>query len=167
MLGKNMIRRSSEQEDSKPMSKLSAISAMMPKRRALGDITNAYTDEAKDVSVVAKKPQFFQPAVPIKMETAESQSELHQNNSRPYMDRICDDVDARDIDNPLLVTCYVNELYENFNELEKAFMVNPAYMARQDYVNDKMRTILVDWLVIIYLTTSYSIQLNIIYLYLA
>jgi len=133
------------------MSKLSAISAMMPKRRALGDITNAYTDEVKDVSVVAKKPQFFQQAAPIKMETVDSQTELQQTNSRPYMDRICDDVDARDTDNPLLVTCYVNELYENFNELEKTFMVNPAYMARQDYVNEKMRTILVDWLVEVHL----------------
>ena len=153
MLGKNIMRRyPSEKEDVKPTSKLSAIAAIIPKRRALGDITNAYTDETKDANAVAKKPQFFQQAntnLP-QPETFDTQSEMQQSSThscRPYMDRVCDDVDGRDIDNPLLVTCYVNELYETFNELEKTFSVSPTYMARQDYINEKMRTILVDWLV--------------------
>jgi hypothetical protein len=154
MLGKNIMRRyPSEQEDVKPTSKLSAIAAIIPKRRALGDITNAYTDETKDNNAIAKKPQFFQQANnnPPQPETLDTQSEMQQSNScRPYMDRVCDDVDARDTDNPLLVTCYVNELYETFNELEKTFSVSPTYMSRQEYVNEKMRTILVDWLVILF-----------------
>jgi hypothetical protein len=73
--------------------------------------------------------------------------EMQSINDRCYMQRVCDDVDARDTDNPLLVTCYVNEMYENFNELERDFMVSSTYMSKQDYVNEKMRTILVDWLV--------------------
>eukprot|EP01036_Dinobryon_divergens_P029160 gene29160-38223_t len=149
-----MRRYPSEQEDVKPTSKLSAIAAIIPKRRALGDITNAYTEESKDTNAIAKKPQFFQQANnnPPQPETLDTHSEMQQSNScRPYMDRVCDDVDARDTDNPLLVTCYVNELYETFNELEKTFSVSPTYMSRQEYVNEKMRTILVDWLVEVHL----------------
>lgn len=158
------MRRYTEQEDTKPhtmTSKLSAISAMIPKRRALGDITNAYSEETKDSTVIAKKPQFVhhQPvAGPSKAEAVE-QNEMQQISNRPYMDRLCDDIDARDTDNPLLVTCYVNELYDNYNELEKAFKVNPMYMSRQDYVNEKMRTILVDWLVRTTLIACCSIDL--------
>lgn len=152
MLGKNMMRRyPTEQEDAKPaVSKLSAISAIIPKRRALGDITNAYTEESKDATAVAKKPQYVQNNIPIHVENVPSNNytEMQESiSSRPYMDRVCDDVDARDSDNPLLVTCYVNELYETFNALEKEFSISPTYMSRQDYVNEKMRTILVDWLV--------------------
>lgn len=38
-------------------------------------------------------------------------------------------------------------MYDHFNVLEKQFAVNHNYMKSQPYVNAKMRTILVDWLV--------------------
>jgi hypothetical protein len=108
------------------------------KRRALGDITNAIPDEDRDV--LSKKVLIVQsePAsVPMEVPTSD----------RFYMNRPCDDIDSRDNDNPLLVTDYVNEMYDNFNELEREFAVKPNYMMHQEFVNDKMRTILVDWLV--------------------
>ncbi|KAJ1436096.1 cyclin-like protein [Ochromonadaceae sp. CCMP2298] len=67
------------------------------------------------------------------------------------MQRAIDDIDGRDVDNPLLVTCYVNEMYEHFNQVERDFNVNCNYMAKQDFVNEKMRSILVDWLVEVHL----------------
>lgn len=118
------------------------------KRRALGDITNAFADGPKD-DMAAKKPQFSHGA----SSNQESIQETIQapEDDRIYMQRMCDDVDARDVDNPLLVTVYVNEMYEHFNQLEREFMVSPTYMSKQDYVNEKMRTILVDWLVEVHL----------------
>lgn len=112
------------------------------KRRALGDITNTNQDGSKEN--VAKKPQTnqgeFIVAKPEKL-----------IDERLYMQRPCDDVDMRDSTNPLLVTCYVNDIYIHFNDLEKEFSVNSGYMANQDFVNEKMRTILVDWLVEVHL----------------
>jgi len=120
------------------------------KRRALGDITNAVVDEDIRSAVNNKKPLFAiatqsHPAEQRELEKASSQN--HIADDREYMQRVIDDIDGRDADNPLLVTCYVNELYDHFNELEKEFRVSSTYMAKQEFVNDKMRSILVDWLV--------------------
>jgi len=59
-----------------------------------------------------------------------------------------DDIDARDANNPLLCTEYVEALYETFGEQEKEVAVDPNYIAKtQTHVTEKMRTILVDWMV--------------------
>ena len=108
------------------------------KRRALGDITNAFHDD--NVDMAAKKPQLSN------RDHSEAISEKCTDD-RPYMQRPCDDVDARDEDNPLLCTTYVNEMYDHLGEIEQEYMVDSLYMNKQDYVNEKMRTILVDWLV--------------------
>lgn len=120
------------------------------KRRALGDITNAVVDEDIRSAVNNKKPLFTiatqsHPTEQREIEKAASQT--HIADDREYMLRVIDDIDGRDADNPLLVTCYVNELYDHFNELEKEFRVSSTYMGKQEFVNDKMRSILVDWLV--------------------
>ena len=50
--------------------------------------------------------------------------------------------------NPLLATTYVNEMYDNFAVLEKEIQVNSNYMKDvQGHISEKMRAILVDWMV--------------------
>lgn len=124
------------------MASKAAPKPMVSRRRALGDITNATNDDAKDV--VAKKPQFIAPSNADIMDTQDNASVA---TDRTYMNRMCDDIDARDSDNPLLVASCVNEIYENFSIIEKEFRVDDKYMMKQDYINEKMRSILVDWLV--------------------
>jgi hypothetical protein len=144
----NVSRRSENKaDDSKSLVKPGAVTT---KRRALGDITNAFADGAKE-DMAAKKPQFNHGVSNNQVEAIQENMDATHGDERIYMQRMCDDVDARDVDNPLLVTCYVNEMYEHFNALEKEFMVSPTYMCKQDYVNEKMRTILVDWLVEVHL----------------
>lgn len=66
----------------------------------------------------------------------------------PIALRSVDDIDSRDADNPLLVTCYVDALYDHFLELELLFRVSSHYMAAgQRFVDPSMRSILVDSLV--------------------
>ena len=67
------------------------------------------------------------------------------------MSRLSDDIDARDADNPLLCATYVNDMYDIFMEIEKKFAVNPNYMSAQQFINERMRVILVDWLVDVHL----------------
>lgn len=63
-----------------------------------------------------------------------------------YNRREADDIDARDASNPLMVTHYVQEIYAHMREKEIS-AVSSTYMQRQPHINEKMRAILIDWLV--------------------
>ena len=125
-------------------------------RRALGDITNA-SSSGPAGSDATKRPTLThitgevvtQSAIPTTSAPSQDDSEQPmEEDDRAYMRRDADDIDSRDANNPLLCTEYVNEMYQIFLDLEREFAVNPNYMvASQVYVNEKMRCILVDWLV--------------------
>lgn len=57
------------------------------------------------------------------------------------------DLDDEDADDPLMVSEYVNEIFDYLRELEPATQPNPDYMDHQDDLQWKMRGILVDWLI--------------------
>jgi cyclin B len=57
-----------------------------------------------------------------------------------------EDIDVNDFDDPQAVADYVNDIYEYLREKEKDG-VDPGYINNLEDVNDKMRAILVDWLV--------------------
>eukprot|EP00584_Thalassiosira_punctigera_P019027 CAMPEP_0172574314 /NCGR_PEP_ID=MMETSP1067-20121228/136639_1 /TAXON_ID=265564 ORGANISM="Thalassiosira punctigera, Strain Tpunct2005C2" /NCGR_SAMPLE_ID=MMETSP1067 /ASSEMBLY_ACC=CAM_ASM_000444 /LENGTH=404 /DNA_ID=CAMNT_0013366937 /DNA_START=264 /DNA_END=1479 /DNA_ORIENTATION=+ len=59
-----------------------------------------------------------------------------------------DDIDERDSDDPLCVTSYVQDMYEQFRSKEASTSVRPVYMEEQQYINERMRSVLVDWLVV-------------------
>lgn len=111
------------------------------KRRPLGEITNVVSGidpgQVKKVGL-PKRPLLKVPIVEIDQE---------QKNNRNYMTRPCDDVDERDKDNILAVADYVEEIYIHLRAREGQFMVITDYMAMQEFINIRMRTILVDWLV--------------------
>lgn len=65
--------------------------------------------------------------------------------------RTATDIDLRDADEPLAATEYVEELYEYFREREVVTRVDRGYMERQPNVNERMRSILIDWLVEVHL----------------
>jgi len=52
---------------------------------------------------------------------------------------------------PIPAAQYVNSIYSYYYRVEGATSVGPAYMASQADINDKMRAILVDWLVEVHL----------------
>ena len=56
------------------------------------------------------------------------------------------DLDAEDLDDPLMVAEYVHEIFDYMKELEISTMPNPDYMNGQGELEWKMRGILVDWL---------------------
>jgi G2/mitotic-specific cyclin 1/2 len=57
-----------------------------------------------------------------------------------------EDLDAEDVEDPLMVAEYVVEIFEYLKELEIQTMANPTYMDNQSELEWKMRGILVDWL---------------------
>ena len=62
-----------------------------------------------------------------------------------------DNIDERDHDDPLCVTSYVQDMYVHFREKEVDTSVRPIYMESQPHINERMRSILVDWLVEVHL----------------
>lgn len=56
------------------------------------------------------------------------------------------DLDAEDVEDPLMVAEYVGEIFEYLKEVEMQTMANPTYMDNQAELEWKMRGILVDWL---------------------
>lgn len=59
-----------------------------------------------------------------------------------------DDLDAEDKGDPLMVSEYVNDIFDYMRELEDKFVVkNPDYMKIQTHLNWNSRSILIDWLI--------------------
>lgn len=62
-----------------------------------------------------------------------------------------DNIDERDAEDPLCATAYVQDMYEHFRMKEVSTSVRPTYMENQPHINERMRSILVDWLVEVHL----------------
>lgn len=63
------------------------------------------------------------------------------------MNRTTDDIDARDKNHDASYSCYLDDMYAHFSALELEFMVDPTYMLTQSFINEKVRTSIVDWMV--------------------
>ncbi|XP_057794682.1 cyclin-B2-3 [Salvia miltiorrhiza] len=57
------------------------------------------------------------------------------------------DIDSCDKSNPLAVTEYIDDLYIYYKKMESLSCVPPNYMAHQSDINERMRGILIDWLI--------------------
>ncbi|GKV48324.1 hypothetical protein SLEP1_g55148 [Rubroshorea leprosula] len=57
------------------------------------------------------------------------------------------DIDSTDKKNPLAVVEYIDDLYHFYKKAECGSCVPSSYMAQQYDINDRMRAILIDWLI--------------------
>jgi len=132
-------------------------------RRGLRDITNVTTGPAASGKLGAKPAaakstkaatatNFFSgeesgaaPRAELQQHVASAEVESVEGSSL-YNRREADDIDARDASNPLMVTHYVQEIYAHMRQKE-INSVSSTYMQRQPHINEKMRSILIDWLV--------------------
>ncbi|PYH99120.1 A/B/D/E cyclin [Aspergillus ellipticus CBS 707.79] len=62
-------------------------------------------------------------------------------------DEYVDDLDAEDLDDPLMAAEYVVDIFEYLKDLELETLPNPDYIEHQPDLEWKMRGILVDWLI--------------------
>ena len=101
---------------------------------------------------MVKKPLTSVPSITLAPSSSSSSSDTN-DAVRSYMARPEVDIDARDLDNPLLCTEYVNQMYALFREAEKSESLRffSDYMPTQPHITEKMRSILVDWLVEVHL----------------
>ncbi|XP_026408993.1 G2/mitotic-specific cyclin-2-like [Papaver somniferum] len=57
------------------------------------------------------------------------------------------DIDSCDSKNTLAVLDYIDDIYAHYKKTENSSCVSPNYMVQQSDINEKMRVILVDWLI--------------------
>lgn len=82
-------------------------------------------------------PRNFQKAPILSLETPTR----YQHTGR------ADNIDIRDRDDPLSVAEYAQDMYAYFRKQEHCTSSRASYMLLQPQINEKMRAILVDWLV--------------------
>ncbi|EME30308.1 Cyclin-B2-4 [Galdieria sulphuraria] len=81
--------------------------------------------------------------------------EQSKDNLKVTIDSFADlalhDIDSSDRHDPQQVVAYVNRIIANHRRIERKFMPDPQYMMEQPDINERMRAILIDWLVDVHL----------------
>ncbi|ODV77122.1 A/B/D/E cyclin [Suhomyces tanzawaensis NRRL Y-17324] len=94
--------------------------------------------------------------LPQKRQATESSTnlveKLHSSSTTTHKkSRLIDyewqDLDEEDLDDPLMASEYVSDIFHYFYELELRMLPDSQYLYKQKHLKPKMRSILVDWLV--------------------
>ncbi|XP_057804773.1 G2/mitotic-specific cyclin-2-like [Salvia miltiorrhiza] len=90
---------------------------------------------------------------PVPMSLEHSEIEMRDKNQmeevemEDIFEETSTDIDGCDANNPLAVVDYVEDLYAYYKKMEGASHVSPEYMSQQVDINERMRAILIDWLI--------------------
>ncbi|XVF16012.1 hypothetical protein REPUB_Repub09cG0205300 [Reevesia pubescens] len=102
------------------------------------------------IDVEKNKASADQP-VPMFLEETETSlseaDEMEEVEMEDIVEETIVDIDGCDLKNPLAVVEYVDDLYAYYRKMENFSCVSPNYMAQQSDINEKMRAILIDWLI--------------------
>ncbi|KAJ4008100.1 G2/mitotic-specific cyclin [Fusarium irregulare] len=121
------------------------------KRKVAADKPKAPVDENE---LPHKKP-----AAPEEIERSQTPEEVEAEKAEVSVEKIetqdapiklpagVKNLDDEDMDDPLMVAEYANEIFEYLRDLECKSIPNPQYMSHQDDLEWKTRGILVDWLI--------------------
>ncbi|KAF5453823.1 hypothetical protein F2P56_023541 [Juglans regia] len=89
--------------------------------------------------------------VPMFLEQTEAMSSGTEEMEEIEMEDIVEepvmDIDSCDAKNPLAVVDYIEDLYAYYRKMESFSCVSTNYMAQQFDINERMRSILIDWLI--------------------
>jgi hypothetical protein len=67
-------------------------------------------------------------------------------------------IDQHDIGNQLAVVDYIEDIYTFYRKTEVQSCVPPNYMTQQADINEKMRAILIDWLIEVLCLPNYDLS---------
>lgn len=76
--------------------------------------------------------------------------EDHEMRSAVKQRRI-EQVDMADVNDPLAAADFVKYIFKSYRNTEQKVRISSSYMSRQQDINEKMRSILIDWLVDVHL----------------
>lgn len=70
--------------------------------------------------------------------------------------------DLHSVSNPHYCSEYASEIFQHLLKVEKTSSIDPNYMIHQVEINDKMRAILVDWLIEVH--SKFKLQRETLYI---
>ncbi|XP_042378329.1 G2/mitotic-specific cyclin-2-like isoform X1 [Zingiber officinale] len=85
--------------------------------------------------------------LPLPMAEEMDRSDHKEIEMEDIIVNLMPDIDSCDRDDPLAVVDYVDDIYRFYRNTEDASCVKPDYMSKQFDINEKMRAILIDWLI--------------------
>ncbi|KAL3525188.1 hypothetical protein ACH5RR_013560 [Cinchona calisaya] len=90
--------------------------------------------------------------LPVPMSLEQSETVLNEKDQmevemEDIFEETIEDIDKGDAKNALAVADYVEDLYAYYRRMEGCSCISPNYMAQQFDINEKMRAILMDWLI--------------------
>jgi len=117
------------------------IPAVLPQRQ---QSTNSVIVNENNAVLPVRQPSF-------QIREAQLQPAPRRSENTYQYSGHTDDIDERDAEDPLCATEYVQDMYKHFRDKEMVTSVRPIYMEKQNHINERMRSILVDWLVEVHL----------------
>ncbi|XP_063395048.1 G2/mitotic-specific cyclin-B1 [Cydia fagiglandana] len=95
------------------------------------------------------KPVLKEPTESLgKLKLAETVKQDSQpEKEHPPLPPDVEDIDAGDNNSPLLMSCYIKDIYHYLTELELKYAIEPDHLRKQSVITGKMRATLIDWLV--------------------
>lgn len=142
----------SKEVNKKVEPKRSGPGSIGQKRKALAPVVNTRKEDTpEDGEPTRKKVHTLDAenkpkAAEADRKEAVPEPEVEEPAKRPIPE-IVEELDREDLDDPLMVAEYANEIFEYLRDLECNSVPNPQYMSHQDDLEWKTRGILIDWLV--------------------
>ncbi|KAL1193198.1 Cyclin-B2-3 [Cardamine amara subsp. amara] len=127
-----------EEETKKPDS----VSSEEPERIII-DVDDSDKEEEGDFN----EPMFVQHTEAMLEENDQMEKEIEMEDADKEEEERVIDIDACDKKNPLAVVEYIDDIYTFYKKLEELSCVPPNYMDNQQDLNERMRGILIDWLI--------------------
>ncbi|KAL8168319.1 hypothetical protein V2J09_009818 [Rumex salicifolius] len=88
------------------------------------------------------------PMIPEEIELVPTdKNQMEEVEMEDIFEELVMDIDRCDAKNHLAVVDYVEDLYLNYRNMEASSCVSADYMTQQFDINEKMRAILIDWLI--------------------
>ncbi|KAE8057389.1 hypothetical protein FH972_014087 [Carpinus fangiana] len=98
--------------------------------------------DVEDDKATSDVPMFVQHTEAMLEEIYRMEVEMEDMAEEPVLD-----IDRCDKKNQLAVVEYINDLYTYYRQAESSSCVPANYMAQQSDINERMRAILIDWLI--------------------
>lgn len=131
-------------------------------RMALGDVTNRGYSQIKDGMKAGGKVGGAKGLSARHQNWGDTKSrtafDKMQEDSKPAVKSPVDNVDKADINNAQAVIPYLGDIHRHYRESETDNIASANYMTRQSDINEKMRAILIDWLVEVHLKFKLMVE---------
>ncbi|KAL3655189.1 Cyclin-B2-3 [Castilleja foliolosa] len=128
-----------------------SVKEQQPSLKEVGPYVQQALHQPIDCNIIITNdhdvPMFVQHTEAMMEEIDRMDAEIEMEDVDDVEEEPVVDIDSGDGKNPLAVTEYIDDLYAHYKSAESSSCVPPNYMSQQLDINERMRGILIDWLI--------------------